>query len=328
LPGHPLLGESCEPALASEPTRVWETSLSVRRLPYLAAHKVWGGIVLPAPRVWRWRLPLRGDVARKAGGGSRSCIRDAFAARLGPAAPRSDNLGAARIETEFSLFCRDASQPWKRCATGKAGPSLVRRRERPRHSRRVAGRVRGLGRNGIMPRRRRAGWSTGRSSAASGSSGGGMAKRWGTSRFRPVSATAGTTSIRLRSTRRFRWWPRPSPATPPRICRPASRGGAFLRRRNSFWCRASLRGEPGAARLEADLALFGDDGRLIAQLDGLALARVSGAAPLADALIGERWEPLQLAAGAGSEGRWVIRGDAPGIRERWPGAGRRYATAP
>jgi len=315
-PGHPLLGECCEPALATEPTRVWETSLSVRRLPYLAAHKVWGGIVLPGAACLEMALAAAREMWPEKQVSVREVVFET-PLQLDSDQPRSvqTTLAQRGSETEFSLFCRDASQPWKRCATGKAGPEpgAAPRTAAPftgawpdefevsveRHYTEAAARGLEYGPEfrGIRKLWRRDGEALGYIALPAG---------LGDRRYNlhPAALDAAIQVVAAAVTGNAAAY------LPAGVA-----GWRIFETANSFWCRASLRGEPGAARLEADLALFGDDGRLIAQLDGLALARVSGAAPLADALIGARWEPLQLAAGAGPEGRWVIRGDAPGIRE-------------
>src|SRR6185503_974897 len=64
---------------------------------------------------------------------------------------------------------------------------------------------------------------------------------------------------------------------------------------NRVWChvRVTARGPQG---LTADIDLLNDDGRTVARVDGLSLARFGAPRrnPLEDALLEERWEPREL----------------------------------
>jgi myxalamid-type polyketide synthase MxaE and MxaD len=85
---------------------------------------------------------------------------------------------------------------------------------------------------------------------------------------------------------------------------------------SAVWCDVTLVGEPGGARLEADLVLYGGDGNVVAEIEGLELGRLDAALPqdISQCYYGIDWVEREL-DGTGAAGSWLILGDGGLARE-------------
>jgi acyl transferase domain-containing protein len=80
----------------------------------------------------------------------------------------------------------------------------------------------------------------------------------------------------------------------------------------SVWCAVQMSGPTGGPRLEADLALFADDGALVADIRGLELRRLDAAADDKPGYYAVDWLERHL-QGEVTTGRWLLVGDGEGL---------------
>jgi myxalamid-type polyketide synthase MxaD len=307
---HPLLGNACEPALAAEPMRVWEGELEPGRPAYLADHKVFGDVVLPGAACLEMALAAAHEVWPDEPPAVREAVFE-IPLRFDGNKPR--RVQAALVlrngEAEFSLFSRAGTANWVRHATAKVGPVALQPRAAVGMREPAGQEIAAVDHYAAMADQ---GLDYGPKFRVIERLWRGEGEAWA----RIVLPAA------LRD-RRYRMHPAvldaaiqtvaaTVPAGHSRYLPAGALGFRVFARADSVWCHATLRGAPGAARLEADLELFDDAGKLVAEVEGLALARMATRQPLADALIEEHWIAQPLGSGRASEGRWLLVGaDAP-----------------
>lgn len=304
--GHPLLGESCEPAISAEPMRVWECDLAPDRPRYLADHKVAGDVILPGAAC----LEMAMAAAREVWPDGPVAVRDAaFESPLRFEDGRSRRVQVALLlregGAEFSLFSRGSESKWVRHATAKVGPAAAPAPlpgevpapngiEIPAADHYAAMAAQGLDYGPGFRIIQRLWRSEGEALARIVLPAALRDRRYS---IHPAALDAAIQTVAA-TVANSRTGYLPAGARSLRVFGQAE----------SFWCRARLHGAPGAARLEADLELFDERGNAIAQVEGLVLARAAASRPLADALIEEQWVAQPLAGETAAAGRWFLCG--------------------
>jgi myxalamid-type polyketide synthase MxaE and MxaD len=322
---HPLLGSVCEPALAAEPMRVWEGELGPGRPAYLADHRVAGDVMLPGAACLEMALAAGLEVWP----GEALTVRDAvFESPL-----RFEESQVRRVqvslvlrdgEAEFSLFSRSGGSAWVRHATAKVGPAAVGARVAeglPVPAGRevtVADHYAAMAEQGLDygPKFRaieRLWRGDGEAWARIQLPAGLRDRRY---HMHPVALDAAIQTVAACVG-----------ASHARYLPAGAREVRVLGRADSIWCHARLRGVPGSARLEADLQLFDDAGKPVAQVEGLGLARIAVHQPLADALIEEHWIEQPIAGEVSAAGRWFLAGAGNDIADVLTASGHSVAAA-
>ena len=302
---HPLLGAACEPALSEGPMRVWEGELGPGRPAYLADHRVAGGVVLPGAACLEMALAA----SREVWPDKQVAVRDAvFETPL-----RFEDNQARRVqvalllrgeEAEFSLFSRGDGSPWVRHATAKVGPAPP------------VGATDGVPEpvgtevpvDGHYAAMAEQGLDYGQKFRAIERLWRGNGEAWAHIRLpaalrdrrycmHPIVLDAAIHTVAASVG-----------ASQSRYLPAGARDVRVFRHSDSIWCHARLRGTPGSARLEADLRLLDDTGKLIGCVEGLGLARIAADQPLADALIEEQWTAQAVAEEVTAAGRWRLIG--------------------
>jgi myxalamid-type polyketide synthase MxaE and MxaD len=322
---HPLLGSACEPALSAEPMRVWDGELAPGRPAYLADHRVAGHVVLPGAACLEMALAAASEVWPN----EPLAVRDAvFETPL-----RFEGTDARRVqvalvlrgeEAEFSLFSRGGGSAWVRHATATVGPVEARVAVEGSIPVPVGTEIAAADHYAAMAEQ---GLDYGPKFRAIERLWRGDGEAWARiqlpaalrdlryhmhpvvldAAIQSVAATVGSSADRYL----------PAGARVVRV----------FGRADAVFCHARLRGAPGSARLEADLHLFDDAGKLVAHVEGLGLARIASHQPLADALIEEHWIEQPVASGIDAHGRWFLTGAGDELADRLTARGHAVTHA-
>jgi acyl transferase domain-containing protein len=310
---HPLLGESCEPALSAEPMRVWESDLDLRRVGYLADHKLHGEIVFPGAAF----LEMAIAAARQVWPGKAVTARDVVFERpllIDKVAPL--RLQTALVvrgeEAAVFIFSRSGQSPWVRHASGKVGPEAFPSQSPVEFPARLSKEPafsleshygllasQGLEYGPAFRCIQRIWRGEGEALAEIKLAGAAHDARYG---LHPASLDAAIQVVAAAAHREGAYLP------------VGARRWEVFRHADSFWCLAKSR-VSGSGSLEADLNLFTAKGEPVAQLEGLTLASAGCSKPLDGTLIEETWEPRPLEAGATTNGRWALHGAGTELRD-------------